>query len=100
MDYYDDDVMHSIIYGDLDETEYETLIIHDHTKQHQAIFLITNGWIWSIVSLYVINNSNLEITRCNCILFTLFGDGATKLQRDKLRSHFVIERLFHPFVAL
>ena len=59
MEYYDDDIMYSIIYGDLDETEYETLIMHDHAKQHQAKKMSTNGWTWSIVSLCVMRRTAL-----------------------------------------
>ena len=34
MKYYDNDIMNSVIYGDLDESEYETVLIHDLGK-HQ-----------------------------------------------------------------
>ena len=35
MKYYTNNIMNSIIYGDLDESEYETALIYDLGKHHR-----------------------------------------------------------------
>ena len=51
MEYYTNNIMNSIIYGDLDESEYENVLIHDLANHQREKNLNTNGWVLNIISL-------------------------------------------------